>query len=165
MSDKQLITTFTAMRRKFLQIASRLLPHDEEAEDALQEAFCRLWPRRDTINSTTEAEALTTTTIKNICIDKQRKRRLETVPIDEERDSIEDDKQSSDEKEALLTEVEDIINRELSDTQQRIVREREFNSKSIEEIAVELNMQPAAVRMQLSRARKKIREIYKQREQ
>ena len=37
--------------------------------------------------------------------------------------------------------------------------------KSIEEIASDLNMQPAAVRMQLSRARNKIREIYKQREQ
>jgi RNA polymerase sigma-70 factor (ECF subfamily) len=86
------------------------------------------------------------------------------VPIDEERDNIEDDRHISDEKEALLTEVEEIINRELSDTQQRIVREREFNSKSIEEIAAELNMQPTAVRMQLSRARKKIREIYKQRE-
>ena len=86
------------------------------------------------------------------------------MPIDEERDNIEDDRHISDEKEALLTEVEEIINRELSDTQQRIVREREFNSKSIEEIAAELNMQPTAVRMQLSRARKKIREIYKQRE-
>jgi RNA polymerase sigma-70 factor (ECF subfamily) len=162
MSEKQLITAFTAMRRKFLQIASRMLPRDEEAEDALQEAFCRLWPRRDRINSDTEAEALTTTTLKNICIDRQRKRRLETVPIDEEHDSMEED--THDEKEALLTEVEKIIEHLLSATQKRIIKEKEYNEKSIEEIATELNMQPTAVRMQLSRARKKIREIYRQRE-
>ena len=80
MSEEQLVNTFTALRKKFLRMASRLLPHDEEAEDALQDAFCRLWPRRDHINSTTEAEALTTTTIKNICIDKLRKTKHETVP-------------------------------------------------------------------------------------
>ena len=163
MSEEQLVTTFTTLRKKFLHLAARLLPHDEEAEDALQDAFCRLWPRRNRINSSAEAEALTTTTIKNICIDRLRKKELETVPIDEERETIEE-KHCELEREELINEIEEIINKALTPTQQLIIEEKEYKDKSIEEIATTLNMQPSAVRMQLSRARKKIREIYKERE-
>ena len=163
MSEEQLTRTFTAMRRKFLHIATLFLPQKEDAEDALQDAFCRLWSRRDNINSDSEAEALTTTTIRNICIDRLRKQRLDTVPIDEEHDETPDD--SHEERETLLQEIDDIIKRELTPQQQKIIAAREYEGKSIEEIADTLNMQPTAVRMQLSRARKRIREIYKQREQ
>lgn len=163
MSEEQLVTTFTTLRKKFLHLAARLLPHDEEAEDALQDAFCRLWPRRNRINSSAEAEALTTTTIKNICIDRLRKKEFETVPIDEERETIEE-KHCELEREELINEIEEIINKALTPTQQQIIEEKEYKDKSIEEIATTLNMQPSAVRMQLSRARKKIREIYKERE-
>lgn len=86
MSEELLTKTFTAMRRKFLHIATLFLPQKEDAEDALQDAFCRLWSRRQEINSPGEAEALVTTTVKNICIDKLRKKKLDTIQIDEERD-------------------------------------------------------------------------------
>ena len=163
MSEEQLVNTFTALRKRLLRMASRLLPHDEEAEDALQDAFCRLWPRRDHINSTAEAEALTTTTIKNICIDKLRKVKHETVPIDEHRDTIEERHYEA-EREELIKDVENIIATALTPAQQQIIEEKEYKGKTIEEIARALNMQPPAVKMQLSRARKKIREIYKERE-
>ena len=71
------------------------MPHGDDAEDALQEAFCRLWQRRDTINSTREAEALAATTLRNICIDSHPKKRIETVPIDEQQDREEDDESDS----------------------------------------------------------------------
>ena len=163
MSEEQLVTTFTTLRKKFLHLAARLLPHDEEAEDALQDAFCRLWPRRDHINSASEAEALTTTTIKNICIDKLRKVKHETVPIDEHRDTIEERHYEA-EREEFIKDVENIIATALTPVQQQIIEEKEYKGKTIEEIAKALSMQPPAVKMQLSRARKKIREIYKERE-
>jgi RNA polymerase sigma-70 factor (ECF subfamily) len=48
--------------------------------------------------------------------------------------------------------------------QQQIIEDKEYKGKTIEDIATALGMQPSAVKMQLSRARKKVREIYKQRE-
>ena len=66
-------------------------------------------------------------------------------------------------KEELYQEVEEIINRKLTQVQQQILREKEYEGKSMEEIAQALGMQPAAVRMQLSRARKIIRECYRNR--
>ena len=140
-----------------------LMPHGDDAEDALQEAFCRLWQRRDTINSTQEAEALAATTLRNISIDRYRKRKIETVPIDEQHDREEDDEGGS--REELIEEIESIMSQELTALQKEIIERKEYNGETTEEIAKSLGMQEAAVRMQLSRARKKIRECYQKRKQ
>lgn len=164
MNEEFLVTTFTEMRKGFLRLASRFLPNEEDASDALQDAFCRLWPKRNQIHSSQEAEALAVTTIRNLCIDQIRKEKMDVVELDAERDSkpsetIEDRLA----KEELFLEVEEIINRQLSPMQRQILREKEYEGKSIEEIADGLQMQPTAVRMQLSRARKTIRECYQKR--
>lgn len=54
----------------------RFLPNREDADDALQEAFFRLWKHADRIDSREEAEALTVATVKNLCIDVLRKRSI-----------------------------------------------------------------------------------------
>ena len=164
MNEEFLVTTFTEMRKGFLRLASRFLPNEEDASDALQDAFCRLWPKRNQIHSSQEAEALAVTTIRNLCIDQIRKEKMDVVELDAERDSKPSETiEERLAKEELFLEVEEIINRQLSQVQQQILREREYEGKSMEEIAHALDMQPAAVRMQLSRARKIIRECYRNR--
>ena len=71
---------------------------------------------------------------------------------------------TTEERVEMIKDVEKIIRTELTPLQQQIIEEREYKGRDIEEIAKRLDMQPTAVRMQLSRARKKIREIYKTRE-
>ncbi|MCD7815658.1 MAG: sigma-70 region 4 domain-containing protein [Bacteroides sp.] len=44
--------------------------------------------------------------------------------------------------------------------QRKILNIKEYEGKEYDEIAASLGMQPPAVRMQLSRARKEIRECY-----
>ena len=56
--------------------------------------------------------------------------------------------------------VKQIIDQRLTPLQREILERRETREEAFEEIAATLNMQPAAVRMQLSRARKLIREVY-----
>ena len=164
MNEEFLVTTFTEMRKGFLRLASRFLPNEEDASDALQDAFCRLWPKRNQIHSSKEAEALAVTTIRNLCIDQIRKEQMDVVELDAERDSKPSETiEERLAKEELFLEVEEIINRQLSPMQRQILREKEYEGKSIEEIADGLQMQPTAVRMQLSRARKTIRECYQKR--
>ena len=164
MNEEFLVTTFTEMRKGFLRLASRFLPNEEDASDALQDAFCRLWPKRNQIHSSQEAEALAVTTIRNLCIDQIRKVKMDVVELDAERDSKPSETiEERLAKEELFLEVEEIINRQLSPMQRQILREKEYEGKSIEEIADGLQMQPTAVRMQLSRARKTIRECYQKR--
>ena len=162
MNEEPLITTFTRLRKGFLRLASRFLPNEEDADDALQDAFCRLWPRRNQIHSSQEAEALAVTTIRNLCIDKTRKEKVPLVELDAERDAHPTESvEERMEREELFQEVEALIDRRLSPLQRLILRKKEYEEQSIEEIAKELDMQQAAVRMQLSRARKTIRECYR----
>ena len=56
MSKETLTSTFTELRKGFLRLAMRFLPSQEDADDALQEAFFRLWKQADRISSREEAE-------------------------------------------------------------------------------------------------------------
>ena len=159
MSESILTHTFTALRKKFLRIAMHILPDEDDAADALQDAFCRLWPRRDSIDSEAEAEALTTTTLRNICIDNVRKRRIDTVPIDEEHDRCEES--NGNEQEERYIEVKKIIENGLTPQQKEIIELKEIEGYTVEEIAMKLSSTESAVRMNLSRARKRIRECYR----
>lgn len=162
-----LVVTFSHLQERFKRFALRFLPNEEDAEDALQEAFCKLWPHHDTIYSPKEAEALMTTTVKNVCIDSWRKQqRYQTVEIDPDRDGgITDSLDEQLERDETYAAVERIIRSRLTPIQQEILRRKEFEEDDYEHIAHDLNMQPAAVRVQLSRARKTIREIYQKMEE
>lgn len=159
MSESILTYTFTALRKRFLRMAMHILPDEDDAADALQDAFCRLWPRRDSIDSEAEAEALTTTTLRNICIDNVRKHRINTVPIDEEHDRCEES--NGNEQEERYIEVKKIIENGLTPQQKEIIELKEIEGYTIEEIARKLSSTESAVRMNLSRARKRIRECYR----
>ena len=162
MNEEPLITTVIQLRKGFLKLASRFLLNEEDASDALQDAFWRLWPRRHQIHSSEEAKALAVTTIRNLCIDQVRKEKIPLMELDVERDSnLTETIEENIEKKELFQEIEELIDNQLSPIQRMILRKKEYEEESIDEIAKELNMQQAAVRMQLSRARKIIRECYR----
>lgn len=156
------LAAFERMKRGLHQVAARITGNDEDAEDALQEAFVRLWLKRDSIHSTAEAAAIMTTTVRNLSIDEIRRRqRGVTVELDEQRDGEPDPNENLQQAaEERYREVETIIRQRLTPTQQTILRMRDYDDRDYDEIAALLQMQPAAVRMQLSRARKTIREVY-----
>ena len=145
MSKETLTSTFTELRKNFLRLAMRFLPNKEDADDALQEAFF-----------------LTVVTVKNLCIDTLRKRNnIPTVELDENRDeSVCDQADESIEREERFRTLERIIELRLTPLQQQILRMKEYEGKKYNEIADILGMQEPAVRMQLSRARKEIRDCY-----
>lgn len=162
MSKETLTSTFTELRKGFFRLAMRFLSNQEDADDALQEAFFRLWKHADRIDTPEEAEALTIVTVKNLCIDTLRKKsHLHTVELDEGRDNvITESAAEAMEREERFKTVEHIIEQQLTPLQQKILHMKEYEGKEYDEIAASLGMQPPAVRMQLSRARKEIRECY-----
>ncbi len=162
MSQEPLLTAFTKLRTNLLQMTKHLLRDEEEASDALQEAFCRLWTRREKIKNEQEASALAVTTVKNICIDVLRKdKNIHHCELDTDRDSpLSDSVQEEMERKERFDMVNRIIENQLSALQQKILRMKDLEGREIDEIAIELQMQPTAVRMNLSRARKTVREQY-----
>ena len=150
-----LTETYQRIRERLKAGAGKMLSDAEAAEDALQDAFVRLWGRYQ-VRSEREAEALLTRTVRNVSIDQLRKRK--TVPL-----AVDLPEEVGENREALFRRVEEMVDTELTDLQRLIIRRHEYESVTLERIAEELGMQPPAVRMQLSRARKTIREQYRKR--
>ena len=150
-----LTETYQRIRLRLKARAGKVLSDLDAAEDALQDAFIKLWGRYE-VRSEREAEALLTRTVRNVSIDQLRKRK--TVPL--EGDLPEE---TGENRESLFRRVEEMVDTELSDLQKLIIRRHEYESVTLDRIAEELGMQPPAVRMQLSRARKTIREQYRKR--
>ena len=149
----------------FLRIRGRLLGgtrhmlHDTApVEDALQDAFVKLWGRYR-IRSPQEAEAILNRTVRNNAVDEMRRRK--TVPIEAD---VADEEYDTADREALFRKVEALIENDITDTQKYIIRRYEYEGVKLETIAKELGMNPPAVRMQLSRARKTIRDRYYEQE-
>ena len=150
-----LTETYQRIRERLKAGAGKMLSDAEAAEDALQDAFVRLWGRYQ-VRSEKEAEALLTRTVRNVSIDQLRKRK--TVPL-----AVDLPEEVGENREALFRRVEEMVDTELTDLQKLIIRRHEYERVTLERIAEELGMQPPAVRMQLSRARKTIREQYRKR--
>lgn len=152
-----LTETFIRIRARLTGRARGLLHDPDRAEDALQEAFIRLWGRYD-IGSEKEAEALLVRTVRNVAIDESRKRQ----PFPLEGDITgEEETISAFEREQRFLLLETHIRSDLSELQQYIIHRHEYEGATLETVARELGMKPPAVRMQLSRARKTIRSRYK----
>lgn len=142
----------------------RLLRNREDAADVVQEAFCRLWPRKEAIRDREEASALAVATVRNLCVDELRRRgKVDLCDIEEERDGC---PELSPCEELELREryewVDRCVQERLSEVQRAIWKLRAEEELSTVEIAELLGMQPTAVRMNLSRARQKIRELYEE---
>ncbi len=150
------------MKEDFLTEAFVSMKDRWKAEDALQEAFCRLWGRKYKVSSLKEAIGLLARTGRNIEIDEFRKSRgRKTVGLDKV--GMEDDPSAAMalEWEALFRKVEASLDRDITLLQKKIIQLHEYEGLSFEEIAKELGMQPAAVRMQASRARKLLRDKFR----
>lgn len=161
MSDKTLTATFKKWRNRFLRQAMSVLPSEEDAEDVLQDAFEKLWPRAASLETEKDAVALASVTIRNMSIDRYRKNKR-YVNVDLEDNGIEEmDDNSADVADERLKMVNRLMAIVLTERQREVVRLRDFENMSFEDIGKKLDMQPTAVRVQLSRARKAIREAYR----
>ena len=152
MSQDLLTNAFIRLRQRLRVISGRVIADSAGAEDVLQDSFVRLWRKHYPLQSEKEAEALLTRTVRNASLNEKRRRRgvpLETDIVDESPDALE--------KERAYDELKRKIDSELTSTQKYILEEKEYGGRTLEEIARELKMEPAAVRMQLSRARKTLR--------
>lgn len=161
MNKEFFISAFRHVRLRMLS-RSGADADDSDREDALQEAFCRLWTRKEQISSQSEAEGFLTVTARNIRIDKTRRIQahpevdLEATP--ELADSSEEDTQTG-----LISEVTRLIESALSERDREILYRRDRDGWEFDAIAEQYGLSEANVRMIVSRGRKTIREIYRKR--
>jgi len=149
--------------RKLYVISFRMLRNQEEAEDAVQEVFIKLWNMGKKLDNYNSIDALATTMTKNHCIDQIRKQKnIQT----EEYSNKENFVSTSPSPYELMAdnESQNIINsliEKLPDLYKHIVILREIEGLSYEEIAEKTNQNINTLRVTLSRARSLLRDEYK----
>ena len=151
-----LTDAFIRLRQKLKAVSGRMLPDADDAEDILQDSFVRLWQRKYPLQSEKEAGALLMRAVRNASLNERRKKRPVALETD-----LADEPPDREEKERAYAMMRLKIESELTPTQRYILEEKEYGGRTLEDIAKELGMEPAAVRMQLSRARKTLRNALK----
>lgn len=152
-----------------LQMTARRIVSDEAVDDALQDAFVRLWSRRSDFDSATAVEGVAVTTVRNICIDTLRRDAVRRHDDIDDNPSVaavtEDSGDDTQERRELYGEVTGLIDKELSERDRRILYLRDRDGWEMDDIALEMGISEANVRVILSRSRKIIRQIYLKRQQ
>ncbi|MDR2118762.1 MAG: RNA polymerase sigma factor [Tannerellaceae bacterium] len=158
------LETFTAkvvpLREKLFRISLAIVREEAEAEDIVQEAFLKLWHIRGRLEGYRSVEALAVMTARNLAID--RLRQLQYMGDGELPPPADTDGGSPEELLVRMDAVrcvERLIGR-LPTLQQSIIRMKDIEGYELEEIAAITGCRTDAVRVNLSRARKKIKEWF-----
>lgn len=159
MASDILTSTFMRLRERLRANARRMLADDIEADDALQDAFCRLWKHRERIVTDSQAEGLSVIAVRNTCIDTLR-RRQNNLPVDQAEAELSDSDDGDSLRDELYRSVKEIIDSRLSERERRVITMRDTMGMDFADIADELGITENNTRMILSRARRTVREIY-----
>ena len=158
----RITNAFTTLREQMLSLAERITGNRDDAADAVQDAFVKLWQQRGRYETTSHAQGAGMMTVRTTSIDMARRNNRQTdVPVEQAANTIEE--VTDDERSLAYQQVRLIIDNDLSQNQRAIIDMREMQGMEFEDIARRLGMQPATVRVELSRARKRVREIYRNR--
>lgn len=158
MNQIEFLQVIAPFKDKVFRLAKRLLVSTEEAEDATQEVFVKLWNKNEQLATYSSVEAFAMTITKNYCLDQLKSKRADNLQIahlnyTDRQPSLQQQVEDSD----TLSWVEKIINN-LPEQQRLIIQMRDVEQYEFAEISKVLNMNETAIRVALSRARKTIRE-------
>jgi len=160
MEQTQFKKEILPLRERLILYAERLLDNKSDAEDIIQEVFLKLWLMRDELGNYAGIDALSVTMTKNLCLNRlkinQRKREdLDGLAMIDKNLSPDEQLEQKDSVEQVMR----IIN-QLPDLQQTILRMKHIEGMETDEIAALTGSAPEAIRMNLSRARKKVKELF-----
>lgn len=149
------------LKDKLFRLALRITLDRAEAEDVVQETLIRIWNKRDEWNQFDSIEAYSLTVVRNLAIDRSRRKDAETVELTPEAELTPDGSNPYDSlvnKERLEL-IHRLVN-ELPEKQRVIMQLRDVEGKNYKEIARILNLTEEQVKVNLFRARQKIKKQF-----
>jgi len=152
-------TRVLPVSKKLLRFATHFLKDEDAAHDVVQDVFLKLWQKRENLGEIENIEAFAMRMTRNRCLDVIRANRV--VPIDAETDRKMKqetvDVHSQIELSETAKQVKELING-LPDLQRTVMQLRDIEQLEYEEIAERTELKVNAIRVNLSRARKKVRD-------
>lgn len=149
------------LKDKLFRVALRITFDRAEAEDIVQETLIRVWNKRDEWTQFGSIEAYCLTVAKNLAIDRSERKDAQTVQLAPD---MEQASEASGPYEKLVAkERMKLIHRliaGLPEKQRQIMQLRDIEDKSYREIAVALNLTEEQVKVNLFRARQKVKQKF-----
>lgn len=158
MNEQTFLDRIMTVQDSMFRLAKRLLISKEEAEDAVQEVVTKLWANMTHIATLSNIEGYAMTMTKNYCLDRLKSKQAAQLSLvhykhDSATNSLDKHLNARD----SVSMVMDFM-KSLPSQQQLILQLRDIEQYEFDVIAEITELSEGAVRVALSRARKKIKE-------
>ena len=149
------------LKDKLFRLALRITLDRAEAEDVVQDTMIRVWNKRDEWQQFESVEAYCLIVAKNLAIDRSQKKDAQNVELSPE--MAEEADTSGPYDRLVNNERMKIIHRlidELPEKQRLIMQLRDIEGESYKDIAKVLQLTEEQVKVNLLRARQKVKQRY-----
>jgi len=146
------------VKDKLYRLANRMVSHNAEAEDIVQETMIRLWKRRNKLHSYKNIEAFAMVITKNLCLDYLKSKKSKVVELTNM------NSRNTNINPHIIAETNDIMLSvkkavaKLPTKQKIILQLRDIEEKEFDEIAEITGETINNIRVLLSRARRNVKE-------
>jgi len=159
MQNDQIIQQILPYKSKFYRFALKIVGNDEDAEDVIQEMLVKVWQKSEQLSEIENKEAWCMTVTRNLCIDKIRSRKKNRSSDIDEQFSLSDSSPTPDiitEDKESLSIVMTTLNA-LPDSQKEMIHLRDIEGYTYREISGITGMTEDQVKVNLFRARQKLK--------
>ena len=150
---------YFSLHPRLYRVAFTILKNAEDAEDIVQEAYCKLWDGREKLFEVKTPEAYCVILVKHLCMDLLRSPKAMRDDYNINDYDIPDDLTNTEkdmENREAIENIKHIIS-SLPEKQQRILKLRGFADCTLEDIETITGESAVNIRVLLSRARNTLR--------
>lgn len=146
------------IRPRLVSQALKMLGNEDDANDVAQDTLLRLWQMRDHLDAYRTVEGMAYVMARNLAIDRLRKPskpRLEDAPEPVAAEVTDASLVAAD----VRRQLDEVMSR-LVDSHRAVIRMRHIEGMEMDEIAEVLGTNPNNVRVLLTRARTRVKQIF-----
>ena len=160
-------TNILPLKNELYRLALRITQNPAEAEDVVQETMMKVWSRRDEWERIESIEAFCLTICRNLSLDKLRRMDNQVQSLDADIDPSDSRVASNPEEQTVQRDRVQLVRQlidQLPEKQRSIMQLRDIEGKSYRDIATILNISEEQVKVNIFRARRTIKERFKEAE-
>ena len=158
MTERRFHSEYLSLAETLYKVAYYILESEDEAEDAVQELYLKLWESRKSLDGIRQPKAYCIRMLKNLCIDRIRSAVhlafTENLPESPAPRSQDDDFDARLRLDQVLEAV-----KALPERQKQVLLMRTVEGLSYEEMSARTGMNNATLRVTLSQARTKLKSM------
>ena len=164
MKQISFLSDILPLKNELYRMALRITMNAADAEDVVQETMMKVWNRRDQWDQIESIEAFCLTICRNLSLDKVRRMDNQTQSLDAAYDPKDQGVASNPEEQAIQSDRVRLVRQmisQLPEKQRSCMQLRDMEGKSYKDIATILDITEEQVKVNIFRARQKIREKFK----